>query len=43
MRKRTRDPLVADVATLRTGPFALIPPFVIVRLGQSLYGNESHV
>ena len=41
--KLTGDPLVADVATLRVGPFALIPPFVIVKLGQSLYGNESHV
>jgi len=41
--KRTGDPLVADVATLRVGPFALMPPFVIVKLGQSLYGNEFHV
>jgi len=39
----TSDPLVADVATLRVGPFALMPPFVIVKLGQSLYGNEFHV
>ena len=43
VRKTTGDPLVADVATLRTGPLALIPPSVIVKLGQSLYGNESHV
>jgi len=43
VRKETGDPFVADVATLRTGPFALIPPVVIVKLGQSLYGYEFHV
>ena len=41
--KRAGDPLVADVATLRMGPFASMPPFAIVRLGQSLYGNEFHI
>lgn len=31
--------------TLRVGPFALIPPFVIVKLGRSLHGdgNGSYV
>jgi len=43
VRKTTSDLSVADVATLRVGPFALIPPSVIVKLGQSLYGYESHV
>jgi len=43
VRKETGDPLVADVATLRTGPFALMPPLVIVKLGQVLYGYEFHV
>ena len=36
VRNRTGDPLVADTATLRPGPLASIPPFVIVKLGQSL-------
>lgn len=36
VRKTTGDPLVADTATLSIGPFASIPPFVIVKLGQSL-------
>lgn len=43
MRKRTGDPLAADIATLLPGPFASIPPLVIAKLGQLLYGYESHV
>jgi len=36
-------PIVMDVATFRTGPFALIPPFFVVEFGEPLYGNESHI
>ena len=39
--RKTTD--AADVATLRTGPFTLTPPFVIGKLGQSLYRNRSHL
>ena len=40
MKMRSR--VVADVTAVRVGPLVLMPPFVVVRLGQSLSGNESH-
>jgi len=40
---RDSTSIVVDVATFRTRPFALIPPFFVVEFGELLYGNKSHI